>query len=56
MFPDYMASLQAQQMMGRERTNVIPAGDWKDIMVGRNAILTVSYQHVMKANYERKPL
>ena len=36
-----MASLKAQQMMGRERTNVIPAEDWKDIMVGRNAILTV---------------
>jgi hypothetical protein len=47
-----MAVLQAQQMLGRERTN---AEDWKDVMVCRNAILTVSYQHVLKANYERKP-
>jgi len=40
LFPDYEASLQAQQMLAKERTKVIPAEDWKEIM----------------ANYERKPL
>merc|ERR1712130_318021 len=40
LFPDYAASLQAQQMLARERKKVIPAEDWKEIM----------------ANYERKPL
>merc|ERR1711862_930994 len=40
LFPDYMASMQAQQMLAKERKKVIPAEDWKEIM----------------ANYERKPL
>jgi len=40
LFPDYSASLQAQEMLAKERTKVIPAEDWKEIM----------------ANYERKPL
>merc|ERR1712106_330177 len=40
LFPDYEASLQAQQMLAGERKKVIPAEDWKEIM----------------ANYERKPL
>merc|ERR1712079_363803 len=40
LFPDYNSSLQAQQMLARERKNIIPAEDWKQIM----------------ANYERKPL
>merc|ERR1719430_2716308 len=35
-----MASMQAQQMLAKERQKVIPAEDWKEIM----------------ANYERKPL
>merc|ERR1712055_307308 len=40
LFPDYTASLQAQQMLARERSKVIPAEDWKDIL----------------GNHERKPL
>merc|ERR1711872_682022 len=32
LFPDYAASLQAQQMLARERKKVIPAEDWKEIM------------------------
>merc|ERR1712192_290084 len=32
LFPDYQASLQAQQMLARERANVIPAADFKEIM------------------------
>ena len=33
LFPDYQASLQAQQMLARERANVIPASDFKEILV-----------------------
>ena len=33
LFPDYQASLQAQQMLARERANVIPASDFKEIQV-----------------------
>ena len=33
LFPDYMASMQAQQMLAKERKKVIPAEDWKEIMV-----------------------
>merc|ERR1712192_281790 len=40
LFPDYQASLQAQQMLARERANVIPAADFKEIM----------------PNHERNPL
>merc|ERR1712115_623282 len=40
LFPDYQASLQAQQMLARERANVIPASDFKDIV----------------PNHERNPL
>merc|ERR1719393_1148609 len=40
LFPDYASSLQAQKMLAKERANVIPAEDWKEIM----------------ANYERNPL
>merc|ERR1712038_1606282 len=40
LFPDYQASLQAQQMLARERANVIPASDFKEIL----------------PNHERNPL
>merc|ERR1712130_366347 len=40
LFPDYQASLQAQQMLARERANVIPAADFKEIL----------------PNHERNPL
>ena len=33
LFPDYMASMQAQQMLAKERKKNIPAEDWKEIMV-----------------------
>ena len=33
LFPDFSASLQAQQMLAGERSKVIPAEDWKEIMV-----------------------
>ena len=33
MFPDYNASLAAQQMLTKERSKVIPAGDFLDILV-----------------------
>ena len=33
LFKDYQASLQAQQMLARERANVIPAADFKEILV-----------------------
>jgi len=40
LFPDYQASLQAQQMLARERANIIPAADFKEIL----------------PNHERNPL
>merc|ERR1719334_1355130 len=40
LFPDYQASLQVQQMLARERANVIPASDFKEIL----------------PNHERNPL
>merc|ERR1712088_1308538 len=40
LFKDYQASLQAQQMLARERANVIPAADFKEIL----------------PNHERNPL
>jgi len=40
LFPDYEASLKAQQMLARERANVIPAADFKEIL----------------PNHERNPL
>ena len=33
MFPDYNASLEAQQMLAKERSKVIPAADFLDILV-----------------------
>jgi len=40
LFPDFEASLKAQQMLARERANVIPAADFKEIL----------------PNHERNPL
>merc|ERR1712025_1239013 len=44
LFPDYQASLQAQQMLARERANVIPAADFKEILPknGRNPLEELS--------------
>ena len=33
LFPDYNASLEAQQMLAKERGKVIPAADFLDILV-----------------------
>jgi len=40
LFPDYAASVQAQQMLAKERSKTIPAADFLDIL----------------PNHERKPL
>ena len=34
LFPDYQTSLQVQERLAAERKKVIPAADWKDILVG----------------------
>ena len=38
LFPDYQTSLQVQERLAAERKKVIPAADWKDILVGISAI------------------
>ena len=42
MFPDYNASLAAQEMLTKERNKVIPGGDFLDIMVSLLTIRTTA--------------
>ena len=43
LFPDYASSLQAQKMLAKERANVIPAEDWKEIMVSFKTLSYVNF-------------
>lgn len=42
LFNNYEASLQAQQMLAKERTKIIPIEDLKEIKVGRNVSKNIS--------------
>ena len=39
LFPDYAVSLQAEQMLKKERSNAIPAKDYMEIMVRNFTII-----------------
>ena len=49
MFPDYQASLLAQQMLAKERTKVIPAADFLEILVRDNELIQSYWETLIKA-------